>query len=173
MSSSPERAARALATLSGLPATLRAWTEGLLSTRQQATGSGLIGEVNAVGDANVRSPCPGRQSRPPCGKPVFPRRPCACKCSAHDHLRKTVFSFTVGEPPLRPCSPLPRFMPPGGRHQARHSPHTPKLSCRVRSTRHASPCRVPCSALVHGQALENRAQKRYDARNHERPATRP
>jgi len=47
-----------------------------------------------------------------------------------------------GSPRYRPCSPLPRFMPPGGRHQARHSPHTPKLSCRVRSTRHASPRRL-------------------------------
>jgi hypothetical protein len=67
-----------------------------------------------------------------------------------------------GSPRYRPCSPLPRFMPPRGRHQARHSPHTPKLSCRV--SEHAS--RQP-------QALENHAPKRYHARHHERPATRP
>jgi len=64
MASRPKSPAPAVATLFGLPATLRAWTERLLSTRQQATGRGLMGEADAVGDANAAPPLP-----PPYGRP--------------------------------------------------------------------------------------------------------
>ena len=58
MAYSPPHPARALATCSGLPATLRAGTEVLLFPRQQATGSGLMGESNAVSESNVAPPLP-------------------------------------------------------------------------------------------------------------------
>lgn len=64
MASRPKSPAPAVATLFGLPATLRAWTESLLSTRQQATGSGLMGEADALGDANAAPPLPRQQSCP-------------------------------------------------------------------------------------------------------------
>ena len=44
---------------------LRAWTESVLSTRQQATGAGLITQTSALGNANVAPPEP-----PPFGRPV-------------------------------------------------------------------------------------------------------
>lgn len=48
MASSPPHPARALATCSGPPATLRAWTERLLSTRQQACGAAPEGSARRL-----------------------------------------------------------------------------------------------------------------------------
>ncbi len=94
-------------------------------------------------------PCP-LPSVAPCGTADFPSPARACKCSALSRLRNRPDSFTVGEPPLSPVLPPAALHACGGRaaasrrpgrprHQVRHSPHTPKLACRLRSTRHASP----------------------------------
>jgi len=96
-------------------AALRAWTESLLSTRQQATGAGLIGEVNALGNANVRSPCPGSRCSPPIGKALLAE---SARCrptpppggevrSSPFGLRKRPYSFTSRGTP-GPGSPGPR-----------------------------------------------------------------
>lgn len=79
---------------------------GVLFPRQQATGAGLMGGVNALGDANVRSPCPGRQSRPPCGKADLPSPAGACKCSSPSGLRNRPCSFYNRGTPV-PGSPGP------------------------------------------------------------------
>ena len=84
MASSPESPAPAVATLSGLPATLRAGTERFLFPRRKATGAGLMGGAQAVSVANVAPPLPRLPSVAPMRKAGLP----VCR------LRLQVFTAT-------------------------------------------------------------------------------
>jgi hypothetical protein len=113
---------------------------------------GLIGEVNALGSSKVAPPLPrlplvapmrnSRYGHARLALPGIQRKP---------HIANRLARFIEGEPPLRPCSPLPRFMLPAGtsllrdaapvlsikrgNHPTPHSCHTSCLRCAPQAVR--------------------------------------
>jgi len=153
MASGSKCPAPAVATHFGPPATLRAWTERLLSTRQQVTGSGLMGEADVVGDANAAPPLPRQQS---CPQPESRTRQAVRLLPGIQQTN----GFTIrlahlaaGEPP--DPVPLGRELQASGPStnsgSSASSPRPtlpPKLACRMRSISHASPDALSASRIV-------------------------
>ncbi len=81
-----------------------------LGIRPRGRGS-WVNPTRSVDRTSLR-PCPGSRWSPPCGTPVLPCASCASRYSAQATHRKPASRFIEGEPPLRPCSPLPLFMLP-------------------------------------------------------------
>ena len=144
MASMPKSPAPAVATLFGLPATLRAWTESLLSTRQQVTGSGLMGEADALGESNAAPPLP-----PPFGRPKRNglRAESDQGLQVFGPVRTPPFSRTrlvAGEPP----DPVPlgrELQASGGRAAATRRPGRPQLQARVQPFPHS--CHEKCGGI--------------------------
>jgi len=163
MASRPKSPARALATLFGLPATLRAWTESLLSTRQQATGSGLMGEADAVGDASAAPPLP-----PPFGRPKRNglRAESDQSLQVFGPVRTPPFSRTrlvAGEPP----DPVPlgrELQAFGDRAAATRRPGRPQLQARGQPFPHSWRCGSGAASCQprRSQRVENRRADRHD-----------
>jgi len=156
MASRPKSPAPAVATLFGLPATLRAETEVLLFPRQQVTGSGLMGGADALGDANAAPPLP-----PPFGRPKRNglRAESDQGLQVFGPVRTPPFSLTrlvAGEPP----DPVPlghELQASGGRAAATRRPGRPQLQARGQPFPHswhagcgASVTPAPTLAVVAG-----------------------
>ena len=156
----------------GRLAALRAWTErNVLSTRQQAAGSGLQGGCNRTGWGRGAPPSP-----PPFGRPnrkagvavangglqVFAPRPPPQNRLTH---------LVAREPPC----PVPLSRPHRAANEAAPSERPtlpPQLACRQRSTRPASPDAFKAPSILLAAPC-HRGRIRPRGRNRPRSADRP
>ena len=154
MASSPPRPARALATRSGLPATLRAETEPVFcSLGSSPRLAGLIAANNVLDESQNAPPFPRRALRAPKRNAglCHVRRALAGVQRKPHIARSGVLISLKGSPPLRPCSPLPCFMPPvaiailGIKRGIHPSPRSCHYDCsRFAPQSRASPCLSFC-----------------------------
>ena len=143
VASGPESPAPAVATLSVPPATLRAETEPFCSPGA-ARGVGLIGEVNAVGHANVAVPGPPRFARPNRNGLTCRVRPVPASVRHRPDSASGRLCLQQGNP--RAAVPLGReLQASGGRVPATRCRGRPQLQARVQPfphSRHAG-CGAP------------------------------
>jgi len=139
MASRQKHPAPAVATCFCLPATLRAWTERILSTRQQATGPGLMGEADAVGDANAAPPLPRQQSCPQSESRTRQAVRLLPGIQQTNGFTIRLAHLAAGEPP----DPVPlgrELQASGGRAAATRRPGRPQLQARGQPFPHSWHC---------------------------------